>query len=218
MEINKKNINPSVISTKSPTAVLLLCVFLGSFGIHRFYVGKIGTGILMLLTFGGLGIWYLIDLAFIISNKFTDKQDHIIELAKSPPRFKKVITIFGILIIVFYGFWISVFTTLILATNALIEVAENQLNALRMGDLNKAYAYTSVDFKHNTTPENFRQFVEHYQLETNESASFSSTAITVGAGDLKGTLRLRDGTVLLIEYRLKEENNQWKIQDIELKK
>ena len=45
------------ISEKNWLVTLLLCVFLGEFGIHRFYVGKIGTGILMILTFGGFGIW-----------------------------------------------------------------------------------------------------------------------------------------------------------------
>lgn len=55
-------------------AAALLCFFLGTFGIHRFYVGKIGTGILMILTFGGLGIWTLIDFVMIIVGSFRDKQ------------------------------------------------------------------------------------------------------------------------------------------------
>jgi TM2 domain-containing membrane protein YozV len=61
-------------SEKSFVAALLLCLFLGGFGIHRFYVGKIGTGILQLITLGGLGIWSLIDLVVIIVSKFKDKQ------------------------------------------------------------------------------------------------------------------------------------------------
>lgn len=52
---------------------LLLCWFLGVFGVHRFYLNKIGTGVLMLLTFGGLGIWYLIDLIFIAAGQFKDE-------------------------------------------------------------------------------------------------------------------------------------------------
>ena len=59
---------------KSFVSALLLCLFLGAFGIHRFYVGKIGTGILQLLTLGGLGIWALIDLVMIAVGKFTDKE------------------------------------------------------------------------------------------------------------------------------------------------
>lgn len=52
---------------------LLLCFFLGCLGVHRFYVGKVGTGILQLLTFGGFGIWALIDFIMIIVGAFTDK-------------------------------------------------------------------------------------------------------------------------------------------------
>ncbi len=49
-----------------------------SLGVHRFYAGKIGTGILMLLTLGGCGIWYWIDLIMIIMGKFTDKDGNMI--------------------------------------------------------------------------------------------------------------------------------------------
>jgi TM2 domain-containing membrane protein YozV len=69
-------------SQKNGVVCLLLCFFLGCLGIHRFYVGKIGTGVLMLITAGGLGIWCLIDLIMIIIGKFTDASGTIVKLGK----------------------------------------------------------------------------------------------------------------------------------------
>ena len=58
---------------KSKMVALLLCIFLGGPGIHRFYVGKIGTGIIWLLTGGCFGIGYIVDIVMIATGKFTDK-------------------------------------------------------------------------------------------------------------------------------------------------
>jgi TM2 domain-containing membrane protein YozV len=65
-------------SDKSNVVAFLLCFFLGVLGIHRFYVGKIGTGILQIVTLGGLGIWAFIDLIFIIASRFKDKEGKVL--------------------------------------------------------------------------------------------------------------------------------------------
>lgn len=59
---------------KSWVVALLLAIFAGPFGLHRFYVGKIGTGILQLVTFGGFGVWWIIDLIRIVIGSFDDDE------------------------------------------------------------------------------------------------------------------------------------------------
>jgi hypothetical protein len=66
------------VSDRSRLAAALLCFFVGVLGVHRFYVGKVGTGILQLLTVGGLGIWALVDLILILVGSFRDKQERLL--------------------------------------------------------------------------------------------------------------------------------------------
>ena len=58
---------------KSKIVALLLSIFLGELGIDRFYLGYIGLGILKLITFGGFGIWYFIDIILIATEKLKPK-------------------------------------------------------------------------------------------------------------------------------------------------
>ena len=66
-------------SDKDWIVTLLLSLFLGGMGAHRFYVGKIGTGILQLITLGGCGIWTLVDFIMVITGNFKDKDGYEIK-------------------------------------------------------------------------------------------------------------------------------------------
>jgi len=63
------------MSDKKILPAFLLCFFAGPLGLHRFYVGKVKTGVIQLLTLGGMGIWSLVDFIMIIVGNFTDEQD-----------------------------------------------------------------------------------------------------------------------------------------------
>ncbi|HOM76235.1 MAG TPA: TM2 domain-containing protein [Anaerohalosphaeraceae bacterium] len=70
------------VSEKRGIACLLFLLLLGPLGIHRFYVGKAGTGVLFLLTCGGLGLWWLIDLILLVAGSFTDADGNTVKLSK----------------------------------------------------------------------------------------------------------------------------------------
>ena len=64
---------PGLFSEKEWLVALLLSFFLGYFGVDRFYLGDIGLGILKLISLGGFGIWWVIDLIFIATGKTRDR-------------------------------------------------------------------------------------------------------------------------------------------------
>ena len=70
------------MSDKSKSTTFLLCYFFGVLGIHRFYLGKLITGLLMLVTGGGFMIWWFVDLYRVVTGRFKDKQGG--ELRTSP--------------------------------------------------------------------------------------------------------------------------------------
>jgi TM2 domain-containing membrane protein YozV len=73
------------ISHKNKLIAILLAVFLGAIGIHRFYAGKVGTGILIVLLTATVYlapisvIWAIVDIILLIDNKFTDSNEKIIK-------------------------------------------------------------------------------------------------------------------------------------------
>jgi len=57
---------------------LLLCIFVGFLGVHRFYTGHIAIGVVQLLTFGGCGIWWIVDLIMIATGTYTDSNGFLL--------------------------------------------------------------------------------------------------------------------------------------------
>ena len=75
-DLQKEKLLNSTSSTTSTDwlTLFLLTFFVGVLGVHRFYTGKIGTGFLMLITLGGFGIWFLVDLILVVTGQFTNKE------------------------------------------------------------------------------------------------------------------------------------------------
>jgi len=94
-----------VVGQKSFLVTWLLSLVLGGLGIDRFYLGKIGTGILKLITLGGLGIWALIDLILILANKQTDKRG--LKLA-GYDKHKIIAIIISVVVYVIWGIGVTV--------------------------------------------------------------------------------------------------------------
>lgn len=87
--------------SKSFKTTILLSYFLGLLGIHRFYTGYIGIGIIQLFTLGGLGLWSLIDLISISLNKYKDKSGN--ELQGYNKTLGIVLLIFGVVFFLYNG-------------------------------------------------------------------------------------------------------------------
>lgn len=63
---------------KSPKKRLIALLLSGTFIGHRLYVGKVGSTFLYLITLGGLGMWWMLDVFMILIGSFTDKSGHFV--------------------------------------------------------------------------------------------------------------------------------------------
>lgn len=140
----------TTVSDKSYIVAWLLSLFLGGLGVDRFYLGRIWTGILKIITGGGLGIWILIDFVRITLGNLGDKQGRRL---KGYAEYQKVIKIITVLIFII-GIGVGVyeikypnsnfsFIHLSRKTNNRSQ-ASNQYNGWK----EYADAYTGIDIKY----------------------------------------------------------------------
>lgn len=201
------------VSDKSAVTALLLCIFLGALGIHRFYVGKVKTGVLMLLTAGGLGIWTLVDLIQIACCNFTDKENKFLIFTRgraSPLKLTLIIvgSVIGVLIV----YIILLMLLLFYITGPMTIVIREQLAALQANDVDKAYSYMADETKVDVSLTTFKKYISRYPAMTNyQNISIPERQIENNKGYAKVTLEASDGAKTIFEYSLIKENGVWKI-------
>ncbi len=196
---------------------LLLCIFLGMFGAHRFYVGKYLTGIVMLCTGGLLGVWVVIDLTSIARNKFEDKDGNELEVIHNITPVRETLLITASVMLWVALFFSAIALFLNYSSSSLVTVADAQLSALRNGKMEQAYAYTTESYQKNNSIDVFKNFVYSYPVLLNSiRSSFPERQIMGNNGYIRGFLTGKDGVQTPIAYQFIKENGQWKIVNIHI--
>lgn len=211
-----------VVSPKSATIALLLCVFLGIFGAHRFYVGKVRSGLLMLFTLGGLGLWMVVDTVMIACGEFKDKHGRALILVGGDDHKGKIIlgilAIFASFLIFLLGLGAirSCFTS-----DKLTSPITSQLRAIQKGNLEKAYLYGSVEFREATTFAAFKEFVDSYSV-IKHNDGITITYREPDEDKPANQVRSVDGVVhsednsMPVSYKLVKEDGSYKILNMKL--
>ena len=204
-------------SKKSGKKALILCILFGVLGVHRFYVRKIGTGILTLLSGGLLGIWTIIDIIRISQNRFKDKAGNKLLIANDLSPLYKLGLMLASLALWLGGLIACIFIFMSFLTSGLVNTADEQLDALRQGKIAKAYSYTAEQYQQAIPLASFKLWLDQNpELKNNENVVFSQRGISnseglLNAGFLEGTLTTKEGKKIGIKYIFLKENGLWKI-------
>lgn len=200
-------------SKKSAVTTLLLCLFLGGLGIHRFYVGKIKTGILMLLTGGGLGIWTLVDLIQIACCNFTDSEGkYLIFTGSQPQTFKKTLIVIASIAGFILFYLILLISLVFYLTAPMTNIIKEQLSALHDNDIKKAYSYMANETRATVSLSDFNKYISTYPVITHyKNISIPERKFENNKGYALVKLKTENGSDTTVDYILTKENNTWKI-------
>jgi hypothetical protein len=211
-----KQTSDEIVSPCSGVTAWVLCIFLGYFGAHRFYVGKIFTGILMLLTFGGLGIWYVYDYFSIPCRNFTDAQGRYLECQRSQ-AFPVVMTGIAGFVVLFYAAIIILISMLAMTEINVKDIARKQFTAIQANKLDEAYTYESPDA---ISSNDFNDLIkQHPEFSQSRSITFPSSKYNdfdSKSAKLEGQLVSPSGEKTTVHYEFKKQNKEWKIVKIEM--
>lgn len=210
---------PAFKSQKSAVIALLLCLFFGCLGLHRFYTGKTKSGLIMLITLGALGLWTLIDLITIALSRFKDNTGRTLlftDIKESP--FKTSMLVIGSVVANIAYYVMIFFTIVFILTNGFVSVAQNQLKALREGNIIAAYSFmadqklTNVDFNA------FKAYVQnHPALISNDGAFFTYRKYEDNQAYIRGKLDTLNGNTFILEYMLVKIDSVWKISGLRIR-
>jgi hypothetical protein len=174
----------------------------------------------MIITLGGLGIWVLVDLVLIACDEFRDSNGELIMFTEHGKSSGKQLLGISLLVIflliqIFTGSIVMKLMHLSTSASPQIEAVRDQLLAIRAGDLEKAYFYTSTEFRQETSFDTFKQFVENYPvIKYNDGGEFAAQKMpdtNDNIFEVVAKIHSNNGEELPLEYQLVSEDGAWKI-------
>lgn len=207
------------VSQKSAVTTLLLCAFLGFSGAHRFYVGKYITGVLMLCTLGGFGVWSFVDCLQIVFECFEDKNKCSILFTSEQKKYVGLFLLLALFNPIMVASAGAAYTCL--EKNDFKTVAVKELDALSKGDISKAYQDTTELFRKKYSYDAFKQFVHGVQLPGIKkhivySYYLGYDSVLGQISDVKVGLLRSDDIITTMTIKLQKTNNSWKIYELTL--
>ena len=130
------------------------------------------------------------------------------------PRWLKILLgiAAGLAVLIGIVVWIALW-----ATSGLIEPVERQLAALKAGNIDAAYAETASAFRQGTSRQDFQKFVDRFPILRNAaSQTLTNRSVENEVGTVSGSLIAVDGALTPISFQLVEEDEAWKIVNINL--